>query len=325
MKQQAFERTHEQEWRDFERVLQHLERNRRRAAEPVDTRGFPASYRRMCHHLSLAKERHYSARLVETLNDLVLRGHQQLYRRKPHLARMVREYLVAGFPALVRQQWGCCLAALALFYGSAAALWLLTLQFPELIHAVLDAGAVRQVEEMYRPDALHIGWVRDADSDFMMFGFYIQHNIGIGFRTFAGGVAYGIGSIGFLVYNGIVLGALSGHIMNIDYGARFFSFVAGHSSFELTAIVLSGAAGIRLGLALVSPGRLPRMQALRQAAGVAIRIMYGVMLMLVLAAFIEAFWSSSTAVASGIKYAVGAVLWLFIILYFTLMGRARGA
>ena len=42
----------------------------------------------------------------------------------------------------------------------------------------------------------------------------------------------------------------------------FWSFVAGHSSFELLGMIVSGMAGMRLGLALLRPGRLPRVRAL---------------------------------------------------------------
>ena len=39
------------------------------------------------------------------------------------------------------------------------------------------------------------------------------------------------------------------------------------------------------------------------------------------AAFIEAFWSSSTVVGVGVKYSVGAVLWAMVFGYLILAGR----
>src|SRR5690606_26373250 len=99
---------------------------------------------------------------------------------------------------------------------------------------------------------------RNASSDWAMFGFYIDNNIGIGFRCFAGGLFLGLGSIFFIVYNGALIGAVGGFLTERGLAATFYSFVATHSSFELIAIVLSGAAGLRLGQALVMPGRLTR-------------------------------------------------------------------
>ena len=43
--------------------------------------------------------------------------------------------------------------------------------------------------------------------------------------------------------------------------------------------------------------------------------------LLLLAAFIEAFWSSNRAIPAEIKYAVGIAGWLLVILYLTLAGR----
>ncbi|EDN68430.1 integral membrane protein [Beggiatoa sp. PS] len=103
----------------------------------------------------------------------------------------------------------------------------------------------------------------------------------------------------------------------------FYSFVVGHSALELIAIALAGAAGFKLGFALLVPGRLTRLQALRHAATHSIVIIYGVILMLLLAAFIEAFWSSNTAIDPNIKYTVGGFLWLSVVSYLVLVGRNR--
>src|SRR3954462_7865661 len=147
---------------------------------------------------------------------------------------------------------------------------------------------------MYGPGASRLGR-RGAESDFYMFGFYIFNNVRIAFQTFAGGLACGVGALFFLVFNGLMIGAVAGHVTAIGYGAAFWSFVAGHSAFELGGIVLSGAAGLRLGAALVSPGRLTRKDALAVAGREAASIIYGVAAIIVAAAFIEAFWSSRTA------------------------------
>jgi hypothetical protein len=50
-------------------------------------------------------------------------------------------------------------------------------------------------------------------------------------------------------------------------------------------------------------------------------LVYGGALMLVAAAFVEAFWSSTTWPPLILKYSVGAALWICIGLYFAMMGR----
>ena len=158
-----------------------------------------------------------------------------------------------------------------------------------------------------------------------MFGYYVMHNIGIAFQTFAAGLLFGLGSVFFLIFNGLVIGAVSGHLTEIGYGQTFWSFVIGHGAFELSAITLAGAAGLQLGWSLVAPGRLARSEALRLAARKSVRMLCGVMVFLLIAAFIEAYWSSTTRIEPWIKYAVGAALWLLVAAYLTLAGRSRHA
>src|SRR5262249_27965486 len=147
--------------------------------------------------------------------------------------------------------------------------------------------------QMYDPANRRLG-SREADSSLMMFGFYIWNNIRIGFQTFAGGLLFGVGSLWFLGANGIIIGAVAGYLTQVGYSQTFWSFVAGHSSLELTAIVIAGAAGLRLGLAVIAPGNLSRRAALVAAARPGVRLMYGAAIMFLAAAFVEAFWSPLT-------------------------------
>ena len=166
---------------------------------------------------------------------------------------------------------------------------------------------------------------RDSGDAWVKFGFYIMNNIGIAFQTFASGLLLGLGSLFFLLFNGLMIGAVAGHLTQIGYGQTFWSFVIGHGAFELTAIALAGAAGLKLGWALLAPGRLPRGEALRLAAARSVRLVGGVTLLLVLAAFVEAYWSSMTLASASVKYGVGAGLWLLVLAYLTLAGRGQHA
>ncbi len=154
-----------------------------------------------------------------------------------------------------------------------------------------------------------------------MFGFYIRNNVGVAFQCFASGLTAGVGSIFFLVYNGAMGGAVAGYLTERGLGDTFYSFVVTHGSFELTAIVLSGAAGLKLGHSLLAPGRRTRGQSLVRAARECVVVIYGVAAMLVVAAALEAFWSSSAWVPHSVKYGVAAVCWLAVFGYLALQGR----
>jgi len=147
----------------------------------------------------------------------------------------------------------------------------------------------------------------------------------IGFQTFAGGMLFGVGSVWFLAANGVIIGAVAGYLTEVGYRDTFWSFVAGHSAPELLAIVLSGAAGLKMGLALISPGGLTRKSALMAAAKPAVRLMYGAALMFMFAAFVEAFWSPIRTIPFEGKIAAGLAGWALALAYFALAGRSHAA
>ena len=232
-------------------------------------------------------------------------------------------FILADFPRLVREQWRFVLAASLMFFGSLAGFALLVYLYPDLVYNLIPAEQVSEMQSMYDPVAGHLGRTaeRAASEDWAMFGYYIMHNIGIAFQTFASGLLFGLGSVFFLIFNGLMIGAVAGHLTYVGYGQTFWSFVIGHGAFELSAIALAGAAGLKLGWALVAPGRLPRAEALRLAARKSVLLICGVMLFLLIAAFIEAYWSSMTGPSHQTKYLVGAALWLLVVVYLVFAGR----
>ncbi len=319
MKQRYFEQRHAADWQAFAATLDRLERRKSaETAAPLPIAELPAAYRRLCQQLAIARGRYYSGALLDRLNPLALRAYQQIYRAPQRRWPVVLDFLTGDFPRRVRAEarlfWLCA----ALFYLPLLGMGVAVHQAPELIYSLLSPEAVVDLEAMYAPGRAD---ARDAGDNLAMFGFYIYNNISIAFRTFAGGVLLGVGSAFVLLFNGLFIGAISGYLTARGYVETFYTFVAGHGAFELTGIVLAGVAGLKMGWAVAAPGRLGRVEALRQAAADGVRILLGVVALLVLAAFVEAFWSSNRAVPAAIKYAVGAAGWALVILYLTRAGR----
>jgi uncharacterized membrane protein SpoIIM required for sporulation len=228
--------------------------------------------------------------------------------------------LIRRFPIAVRAEWRVVLLAHALFYLPYLGMLLAVVGWPELIQTVLGPMEIAEIEGMYDPKADHFLKERPIDSDMLMFGFYIYNNISIAFRTFAGGILGGLGSVFFLVANGVSIGAASGHLTSVGMGSTFWSFVITHGAFELTAIVLSGASGLKLGAAVLVPGRRTRRRALAEAIRAVLPIVYGFFAFLVAAAFLEAFWSSSRLIPHATKYSVGAAAWVWVYVYLLVGG-----
>jgi len=323
-------------WAELDAALTHVEAGRKRwsvslrkrpaqTAEPPDAARLAALYRAACEHLALARSRAYPVLLTSRLESLTERAHQLIYRRTDYGAARLAQLFLLDFPNAVRAHSRYVLVAGLVFGLPLVLLGLATYFDPGFILTMHDAQTVHSYEQMYGPGAHSIGRDRGADSDWMMFGFYIMNNISIAFKCFASGILLGVGSLFFLAYNGIVAGSLAGYLTARGHGETFYSFVVTHGAFELTAIVLSGAAGLRLGHALLAPGRRTRRAALELAARESAVLVYGVVAMLLIAAGLEAFWSSASWIAPAVKFAAGGVCWVLVIAYLVGQGRARTA
>ena len=249
-------------------------------------------------------------------------AHQLIYQHAELGWSRLKRMVAYDFPRAVRAQSAYVWIALAVFGVPTLVLGYGVYFRPELILTVVDPMTAASFQDMYSESAAAIGRTRDAQNDWVMFGFYIANNIGVAFQCFASGLFAGVGSLFFLAFNGAYGGAIAGYLTEKGLGPTFYSFVVTHAAFELTAIVLSGAAGLRLGHALLAPGRYTRLQSLVRAAKESAVIIYGVMAMLLIAAALEAFWSSAKWMPPIMKYGVAAICWIAVLSYLTLQGRS---
>lgn len=320
----AFERQYVQEWEELEGLVDATRRGGRSTslqAAGVSPVRLATLYRRACGHLALARARSYPAHMIDRLDRVTSLAHQLIYQQRDLGLRHFVDLVTQVFPAAVRAHAPYVLTSTLVFALPTIVVGLLVYWRSELILSVVSAEQAASFEEMYSPAAESIGRIRTASTDWMMFGFYIRNNIGVAFQCFAGGLFAGLGSIFFLAYNGAFSGALAGYLTERGLSSTFYSFVATHAAFELTAIVLSGAAGLKIGHALVAPGRLTRAASLVTATREAIVVVYGVTIMLIVAAAVEAFWSSATWLPASLKYTAAALCWASVLTYFFRQGR----
>jgi uncharacterized membrane protein SpoIIM required for sporulation len=312
MSQRRFIDKHRGEWSDFEFYLDELE-----AGESIEeSADIPAAYRRICQHLAIARNRGYRASLIQRLDQLVQRGHALLYQDRAGRWSDLLDFIRRDYPRQVRRDAGLLGIAACLLFGTMLATYIWLQYQPEWAYHILGPSRASGMEDMYAKGSSRTSPVRDI----FMFGFYIYNNVGIALRTYGSGALWGIGAIFIEIYNGVVLGAAASHVQNADLGDNFWPFVIGHGAFELTAIALAGQAGLKIGFAPFWPGRRSRLDAFKHAASNSLGLVAGFTGMLVIAAFIEAFWSSS-AVDPSIRYAVGSGLWITVLLYFWQGGR----
>jgi len=318
MTQQGFVNRREKSWDEFEAIVRGGKKSLKTGASR-----FPAGFRELTQDLNTARANGFDPSIIERLNSLVLEGNQILYTKRSWSIKMAADFLLRVFPVAVRSQWRSVGAAFLVFYGLMVFFAFLCLRNPPFVYQLLGEETIGSLEGMYNPESSHYLAPRDVSSDADMFGYYVYNNISIAFRTFAGGILAGIGSLVILCLNGAYLGVIAGHIINAGFTETFFPFVIGHSGFELNAIVLAAQGGLLLGYRLFFTGGLSRAASLRLAGITALPIITGAAFMLLVAACIEAFWSSRHGLPPVMRYGAGIAGWVLVIFYFIFAGRER--
>lgn len=283
---------------------------------PTEWAELASEYRAVCADLASARALGVPADVVAYIDEIAGKAHNRLYSVRPAgLPSSVLREALHGFPRELRAQLPYFLLASLLFYGPLVIGLLGAMSTPEFAARVLPESQLQGMESAYAGDL-----ARGFGGDASMAGFYVWNNVGIAFRVFATGVLFGLGPLFYLVYNGLVIGTVMGYVTSVGHGGNLFAFVSGHSAWELTGVCVAGAAGLRMGWALVSTGGLSRLGSLAAVGPVLYRLVLGTVVLLLVAASIEGFWSAGPAPAP-VKLGFGAVQVAIVAAWLTFGGR----
>jgi uncharacterized membrane protein SpoIIM required for sporulation len=304
-------------WDDFDNDLKLIQKN-----DPsFDPSDVPSRFRDLCHDLALANHRMYGSAISDRLNDSVISGYRILYRAKGAGPAAILRFFTSTFPQLIRKEAHLFWISSALFWLPFLALWLSAFHDPLWCIATLPPDMMMQLEMSFGSDDMSSAIRGQFDSDFMMFGYYVMNNTTIDFRIFAGGLLATLGTVFFLVYNGIMIGASAGYVEYAASPQQFWTWVAAHSAFELVGMTVAGMAGLRLGLGIVRPGQLSRIDSLLVAGRRSVPLIAGAAALTIFAAVLEGFLSPSPLLPPQAKWTIGIALWLLLAFYFVLAGR----
>ncbi len=319
MNKRDFVKRRRADWFRFQRLVERLE-TKSFSRNDGSAREFSRLFRELAHDLALVRSRGWGQGLESYLNDLAARGHNVFYRAPPgRLLRFV-QFLSQGYPQVFRKNAAYFWTAAACLFLPMAIAWAIVQNSPDLAYRVLEPAQLQSMEATYSRDFASPEEIAFAEQQATMGGFYVYHNVGIALRAFGAGLLFGLVTMYVLFSNGITIGTIAGFLISQGHGGAFLSFVISHGAFELTAICVAGGAGLMLGNAIVHPGQRTRWESLRVRGSEAVQIAGGAVVMLMIAALVEAFWSPA-AIPALYKYLVGGMLWVLVALYLSVVGR----
>lgn len=273
--------------------------------------------------LSYARTFYPRSRVTSWINGITASIYQHVYRNRKEKFNRVFHFWKYELPFLFRKYQHIFLLTTYFFLVSVVMGYFASLQNPEFVRGILGNSYVDMTETNIAKG--NPFGVYHADNPFSMFVLIAFNNIRVAFTTFLGGLTAGIGTIYLLWYNGVMLGSFEEMFFANHVGYQSILVIWIHGTIEISAIIISGTAGLVMAGGLLFPGTFSRLQSFKQSARDAVKIMICLVPFFILAAFLESYITHqmsetfSSGDASGMPIWAGALILagsLFLIIWY---------
>jgi len=258
--------------------------------------------------------KHRSVRVF--LNNLLTPVYDRIYNRKEFSWKNIRDFFLIKAPAIhFKARWFILVSFLVVSIGFAIG-YFGTRHDYQFAHTVLGSGYVHMTEEnIAKGDPL--GVYKYENTGEMFFGI-ATNNLKVGFLYFVMGALFCVGTMYFLLLNGIVLGVFTYMFTSRGLASEYILTVYQHGTLEILGLVIEGGAGIMLGAGLLFPGTLTRMQSIQNAARRSITMFMVCLPIIVLAAFIESYLTRFTEINNTLRALIILLSLCFMLYYFVI-------
>lgn len=300
-------------WRRLEELSRTATRNVRRL-DDAETDELVSLYQRVSAHLSHVRSTYQDPDLVARLSGVLGEARVVIYRPRRGAWRALGGFFSRTFPAAV---WGSrrfVLVSTLCFFLPAIGMGVWLANSP----AVLDATIPPELQELIAESEFEAYYSSDAASNFA--GYVTVNNIQVAFLAFALGIVPLLGPGWILVLNGLNVGVMAAVMHRADAAATFWGLILPHGLLEIAAILVAGAAGLRLSWAIVAPGDRLRLDALREEGQRAVVVVGGLVVCFIVAGLIEGFVTPSD-MPTALRIAVGVAVLVTFIAYVVLLGQ----
>jgi len=273
-------------------------------------------YRQVAADLSVLRQDPTARTYAGYVNQLLARAHHIIYSgRKTNLLTVFR-FLRDEYPAIFQRHVQYVAASLLISLACGLLGVVLTSARPEFMRHFVGPQMIATMErhQMWTESIVSVA---PKETSRIM-----TNNLTVSFQTFAGGISFGLITLYSLFVNGMLLGVIGAACHHYGMSVALWSFVAAHGSLELPSIIIAGAAGLRLGHAMLFPGGYRWKDSVARGGIEATRLVSGIIPLLVIAGCLEGFFSPSHAPV-WLKFTVGAALFTLLNLWLFRPVKAR--
>jgi uncharacterized membrane protein SpoIIM required for sporulation len=305
----AFVLAHRPTWDRLERLLK-----RRRHLTGAEVDEVVDLYQRVSTHLSMVRSASNDSVLIGRLSGLVARARAVVTGAHAPLWSEFTRFWTVSFPVVAYRTRRWWLGAAIAFFLVTVAIALWVAGNPE-VQATIKTPS--EIDQLVNHDFASYYSENPAAS------FAAQvwtNNFWVAVQCIAASVLLGIPIPWVLLQNALNLGATAGLMFDAGKGDIFLGLITPHGLIELTAVLLAGAAGMRLGWTAVSPGDRPRGQALAEQGRAVVSVAIGMLVVLLVAGLIEAFVTPSP-LPTFLRIAIGVTAEIAFLAYVFHFGR----
>ena len=308
----AFVATHQYSWNR----LGDLTRRARKLSSvtPDDLDELVGLYQRAGSHLAHARiEYGADEAVVGRLTYLVGEAHGVLYgRRETDVRRAVVRFLVLSFPAAVWRIRRFIVVATLLTIVP----WIVMLAWISVSPDAFDLTGDPAVTQSYIDNDFEQYYSSQPAQNFTSQVFL--NNVRVGVLAFAAGILLCVFTALILVYNGANVGIAGGLFTHVGEWERFWGLILPHGLLEISAVIVSGAAGLRIGWTVIAPGDQTRWAALSAQGRDTGNVLIGLIIAFGVAGLIEGFVTGRpwpTSIRVGIGVLAFAAFWGWTLVY----------
>lgn len=315
MRETKFIEQNKQKWREFERTL---ESNKKDPDKLSDL------FVQITDDLSFSRTFYPNRSVRVYLNHLAQKVFYNIYKNRKTKGRKFLRFWTDDLPQIMFEARKDLLIAFVLFLFAFAIGAVSTYMNPEFPRVILgDMYVDMTIENIKNGDPMA---VYKNDNELISALSITQNNLRVAFFTFVGGVFFMIGTIGVMLYNGIMVGAFQMFFAMQDSYAFKESLLTIwiHGTLEISAIILAGAAGLTLGRGLVFPGTYSRVQAFQVSARRGVKMLLGIFPIFIIAGFIEGFVTRHTETPDIIRGVFIILCLFFVLAYYVIYPYRKG-
>ncbi|KKC04208.1 stage II sporulation protein M [Mycobacterium nebraskense] len=305
----AFVLAHRGTWDRLDRLV-----GRRRSLSGAEVDELVELYQRVSTHLSMLRSASSDSLLIGRLSSLVARARSVVTGAHAPLSSTFARFWTVSFPVVAYRSWRWWLGTAVAFYAVAVVIAFWVVGNPEVQSAL---GTPSDIEQLVNHD------IASYYSEHPAAAFALQiwvNNSWVAAQCIALSVLLGLPIPILLFQNAANLGLISGLMFQAGKGGVLLGLLIPHGLLELTAVFLAGAAGMRLGWSVISPGDRPRGQVLAEQGRAVVSVAIGLVGVLLVSGLIEALVTPSP-LPTFVRVGIGIIAEAAFLTYIVYFGR----